>query len=356
METAMKRRRAGRARKIGMGPGTLEYIGARPARETRLELLHYDEQHLEEIAQATEDKCSAARGTGVVWLNVDGLKDTALVERIGKQYGIHPLVLEDLLNTEQRPKLEDYSDHLFVVVHMLSAGTDGEVVKEQVSLVLGRGFIVTFQEQGGDVFNGVRGRLRQGRGRIRSRGADYLLYALLDAIVDQYFVLLEKIDDAIEALESRLEDAPTQATLHALHSHKRDMIYLRRAIWPLREALAGLQRDELGLVQPETRLFLRDVHDHTLRIIETIETLRELLAGMVDVHLSILSVRMNNVMKVLTVIATIFIPLTFIAGVYGMNFDFMPELHWRWGYPLIMLFMGAVGVAMLLAFKRRNWF
>jgi len=351
----MRRRRAGRARKIGMSPGTLEYVGERPASATRLELLHYDAENLEEVPQATEEKCAAARGAGVVWLNVDGLKDVETLEHIGHHFGIHPLVLEDLLNTEQRPKLEDYGDHIFVVVHMLSAKA-GEIVKEQVGIVLGRGFVVTFQEQGGDVFDGVRERLRQGRGRIRSRGADYLLYTLLDAVVDYYFVLLEKLDDEIEVLETTLYDAPTATTLHAVHRYKREMIFLRRAIWPLREVLNSLQRDELALVQPETHLFLRDVHDHTLRIIETIETLRELLAGMLDVHLSMLSVRMNNVMKVLTIIATIFIPLTFIAGVYGMNFEFMPELHWHWGYPLIMLFMGAVGLTMLIAFKRRDWF
>ena len=351
----MRRRRAGRARKIGMSPGTLEYVGERPASATRLELLRYDAENLEEVPQATEEKCAASRGAGVVWLNVDGLKDIEAVERIGRQFGIHPLVLEDLLNTDQRPKLEDYGDHVFIVVHMLSAKA-GEIIKEQVGIVLGASFIVTFQEQGGDVFDGVRERLRQGRGRIRSRGADYLLYALLDAVVDYYFVLLEKLDDDIETLESSLYDAPTASTLQAVHRHKREMIFLRRAIWPLREVLSSLQRDELALVRPETHLFLRDVHDHTLRIIETIETLRELLAGMLDVHLSMLSVRMNNVMKVLTIIATIFIPLTFIAGVYGMNFDFMPELRWRWGYPLIMLFMGGVGLTMLIAFKRRGWF
>ena len=351
----MRRRRAGRARKIGMPPGTLEYVGERPASATRLELRRYDPQNLEEVLQATEEKCVAARGPGVVWLNLDGLQDVEVVERIGHHFGIHPLVLEDLLNTEQRPKFEDYGDHIFVVVHMLSSPA-GEIVKEQVSMVLGRDFVVTFQERGGDVFDGVRERLRRGGRRIRARGADYLLYALLDAIVDHYFVLLEKLDDQIEALEANLDDAPTRTTLHSMHAHKRDMIFLRRAIWPLREVLSSLQRDELALVQPETRLFLRDVHDHTLRVIETIEAMRELLASMLDVHLSMLSVRMNNVMKVLTIIATVFIPLTFIAGIYGMNFDFMPELHWRWGYPAVMLLMGAVGLAMAIAFKRRDWF
>jgi magnesium transporter len=346
-----------RGQKAGLPPGSLVYTGARKVEKTTLEVLDYDAGSLQELHDASLETCHALiEAPRVTWINVDGL-DVQVVERLGLDFGIHPLVQEDLLNPDQRPKLEDYDDHLFIVLKMLAWDeARKDLVVEQVGLVLGPKFLITFQERGGDVFDPVRERLRSNRGRLRKSGPDYLLYALLDAIVDNYFVILERLDDRIEELEEELTDSPHPQTLRVVHKLKREMIFLRRAVWPLREVLAGLQRDTVRLVRPETRLFLRDVYDHTIQVIDTVETFRDLLQGMLDVYMSTVSNRLNQVMKVLTIISTIFIPLNFIAGVYGMNFVHMPELATRWGYPAILGLMLAVGLTMLALFKKRGWF
>ena len=353
-----RRRTARRAAKTGLPPGSPVHIGDLKTEKTQLAVFDYDGTILHESAAESLASClQRKQAPTITWVNVDGLQDVGTVEKIGQGFGVHPLAIEDILNTETRAKFEPYDDHLFLVVKMLRWDeTNQAVVAEQVSFVLGSNFVLTFQEQGGDVFDSVRERLRNNQGRLRRMGADYLVYRLLDAIVDNYFIILEKLDDRIEELEEELTEAPTTATLQHIHRLKREMIFLRRAVWPLREVAGGLARAESDLVGRETRLFLRDIYDHTVQVVETVETFRDLLAGMLDVYLSNVNNRMNAVMKVLTIIATIFIPLTFIAGVYGMNFHYMPELAWRWGYPLVVLGMLAIGAGMLVAFKRRGWF
>ncbi len=343
--------------KAGMPPGTLVYTGERKLDKTRLTLIDYDAQTLNEVASETLTGCLARRDApSVTWINVDGLHDVDLVAAVGNGYGVHPLALEDVLSIHQRPKFEDYESHLFLVVQMMAWDAAAESVSsEQVSFVLGPHFLLTFQEQGGDVFDPIRERLRANRGRLRKLGPDYLLYALLDVIVDNYFVILEKLDERIEQLEEELTQSPSHLTLQAIHRMKREMIFLRRAVWPLREVIGAIGRTESDLIQPETRLFLRDIQDHAMQVIETVETFRDLLAGMLDLYMSTISNRLNAVMKVLTIIATIFIPLTFIAGVYGMNFEFMPELHWRWAYPAILAIMLLIGGGMLWIFRKRGW-
>jgi magnesium transporter len=292
----------------------------------------------------------------VTWINIDGLHQIEILEKIGECYGLHPLVLEDILNTDQRPKMEDYGDYIYIVLKMLDQGNNSnEIVTEQISLILGPNFVFSFQEKEGDVFDPIRERIRNGKGRIRKMGGDYLAYALLDSIVDNYFIILEKLSEKIEYLEEKLITRPTPETLQTIHHIKREMIFLRKAIWPLREVIGGLERNESSLIEESTKIYLRDIYDHTIQTIDTIETFRDMVSGMLDIYLSSVSNRLNSVMKVLTIIATIFMPLTFLAGIYGMNFKYMPELEWRWGYPAIWLIMIGIGIFMLVYFKKKNW-
>ena len=292
----------------------------------------------------------------VTWVNVDGIHLLAETAAMGDCLELHPLVLEDVANTNQRPKAEDYGDYLYVVLKMLAYDDEAnQTTSEQISLVLGPDYVVSFQERPGDVFGAIRERICSAKGRIRKMGADYLAYCLLDALVDNYFVVLEKIGDRIELLEDELVNDPIAGTLHEIHNLKREMIFLRKSVWPLREVIGALQRGESKLIQHSTGIYLRDVYDHTIQVIDTAETFRDMLSGMLDIYLSSVSNRMNEVMKVLTIIATIFIPLTFLAGVYGMNFKHMPELQWVWAYPALWLVMLAIALVMLLYFHRRKW-
>jgi magnesium transporter len=289
-------------------------------------------------------------------VNIDGLHEVDIIEKIGGNFGLHPLVLEDILNTQQRPKLDDLEEYLFIVTKMLAYDVEQHQVKaEQFSLVLYKNCIITFQERVGDVLDPIRERLRRGKGRIRKMGADYLAYALIDAIVDNYFIVLEKIAEKVESLEEEIVTEPTPGTAHTIHHLKRELIFLRKSVWPLRELIGGLERGESALIMKKTTIFLRDVYDHTIQVIDTVETLRDMVSGMLDVYLSSISNRMNEVMKVLTIIATIFIPITFIAGIYGMNFEFMPELKWRWSYPVVWAVIIAVGISMLFYFRKKKW-
>jgi magnesium transporter len=269
---------------------------------------------------------------------------------------LHPLILEDVVSTRQRPKFEDYEKNLFMVLKMLSYDDRSQSVQsEQVSMVLGSGFVISFQERMGDVFDCVRDRIRNAKGRIRKQGADYLAYSLVDAVVDSYFGILEKVGDKIEVLEDELVSDPEERTLQAIYRLKREMISLRRSVWPLRELINGIQRSESTMISESTGLYLRDVYDHTIQIIDTIESFRDIVSGMLDTYLSSISNRMNAVMKVLTIIATLFIPLTFVAGIYGMNFDHMPELKWRYGYAAVWGVMLVVAILMLVYFRRKKW-
>jgi len=275
---------------------------------------------------------------------------------LGNCFTVHPLALEDILNTEQRPKVEDYGEDLFLVVKLLSYNEKkDEIEAEQVSLILRRNALLSFQEKEGDDFANVKERLRAGKGRLRKLGADYLAYTLLDIVVDQYFVVLEKLGERIEILEGRLLADPGTATLQKIQHLKKEMLLLRKWIWPLREVISSLERGEFPGIQESTRIYLRDVYDHAIQVMDTVEIYRDMLSGMLDIYLSSLNNRMSAVMKVLTIIATIFMPLTFLAGVYGMNFKHMPELDWPWGYPLILTLMAIVAILMLTLFRRKKW-
>ncbi len=345
------------SKKIGLPPGTLIHIGEKKIDKPRIRVIDYDSVQLEEREAETIEECFPYRDKLTVsWINIDGLHDVGVIEKVGNHFGLHPLLLEDILNTEQRPKLEDYGDYLFIVLKMLYYEEEENKIRaEQLSLILGPNIVISFQERVGDAFNPVRERIRNGKGRIRKVGVDYLAYALVDAIVDNYFIILEKFGERIEELEEELVTDPTEKTLQEIHELKREMVFLRKSVWPLRELISGLERGESSLVHESTRIYLRDVYDHTIQVVDTIETFRDMLSGMLDIYLSSTSNKMNEVMKVLTIIATIFIPLTFVAGIYGMNFEGMPELSWHWGYPIVLLSMFVIVALMLIYFRRKRW-
>jgi magnesium transporter len=346
-------------KKIGASPGTLMHIGEQRMEQVGIQAIGYDAEQLQELPIRPEDaarSCLLRGKPAVTWINIDGLHQVDVIETVGKCFDLHPLVMEDILETEHRPKFEDYETCLFLVLkrlHYEEAKT--EIRTEQVSLILGGDFVLSFHEGSSDIFDGVRDRIRNSRGKIRRMGADYLAYALLDSVVDSYFGVLEKLGDRIELMEEELVTAPSPATLRQIHHLKREMILLRKSVWPLREVISALQRGDSTLIRETTGIFLRDVYDHTIQVIDTVETFRDLLAGMLDLYLSSVSNRLNEVMKVLTIIATIFIPLTFLAGVWGMNFDFMPELRWRWGYAFAWGVMLASAGCFYLFFRKHKW-
>ena len=346
-----------RAKKPGLPPGSLVHVGKQKTERTTINILAYDEHQLQAQAEATVEECLNFKDkTLVTWINVEGLHQIKILQELGQAFDLHPLVLEDILNTTQRPKLEDYSDYLYIVLKMLDYDEqNNHVTAEQVSLVLNRNVVISFQEQPGDVFDAVRNRVKSGLGHLRTAGPDYLAYAMLDAIVDNYFVILEKLGDDIELLEEELIHEPTPKTLQEIYRLKRELIFLHRSVWPLREVINVLSRGETPFFKEASVIYLRDVYDHTVRVIDLVETYRDLVTGMLDLYLSSVSNRMNVVMKVLTVIATLFIPLTFITSLYGMNFKYMPELEWQWGYGAVWLILLLVTASMLVYFKRKKW-
>ena len=344
-----------RSKKTGLPPGTLVHIGERKPDKVTVTVFRYSGASCEEFQLEQPVQLSPPADESVVWINVSGVHKVEVVETLGKQFSLHPLMLEDVTNTDQRPKLDDYETYFFLVIKMLSLTERKEIAVEQVSLVLGRNYVISFQENGTDVFQPVRERLRGGKGRLRQSGADYLLYALVDAIVDQYFAVLESMGEKIEAVQQAVVDDPKPETLNDIHGLKRQLLFLRRAVWPLRDVMNNLSRSDCPFLQQPTKVFFRDVYDHVVQIVDTIETLREMVSASLDIYLSSVSYRLNAVMRVLTVITTIFMPLSFIASIYGMNFEYMPELRSRWGYPLVLAVMAAVGVGMLVLFRNKRW-
>ena len=345
------------SKKAGLSPGTLVHIGEKKAESTKFSLINYDPEQLQEKELATIDESFPYKDTPpVTWINIDALHEIDIIEKIGHHFDIHPLTLEDVVHTGQRPKAEDYDDYIFIVFKMLFYDdVNTHITSEQISLILGAHYLISFQEKEGDVFNFVRERIRKAKGRIRKSGPDYLTYALIDATVDHYFFILEKVGEKLEQIEQELLENPQRRTLQSIHSLKREMIYFRKQVWPIRELLNHLMHEESPLVQESSHIFFRDIYDHLIQVIDTIESMRDVLTGMQDLYLSTLSNKMNEVMKVLTIMATIFIPLTFIAGIYGMNFKFMPELEWKWSYPILWGILVAIFVFMLFWFKRKRW-
>ncbi|MFH1837256.1 MAG: magnesium/cobalt transporter CorA [Candidatus Omnitrophota bacterium] len=346
------------SKQAGLAPGTLIHIGEKRTEIPKITIFDYSEEKFQEkVVKKVEDIFPFKDTPTVTWINIDGVHETSVIEEIGKRFGLHPLVQEDIVNTGQRPKFEDFEEYLFISLKMLYCGEKrGEIVIEQVSLVVGDNFVLSFQEREGDVFNPIRERIRQSKGRIRKMGPDYLAYTLMDGVVDNYFSILESFGEDMEKLEEDLTVDPKFEVLQTIRKLKSDIVSLRRSVWPLREMISGLQRGESPLIKKETIIYFRDVYDHTVQMIDTIESFRDMVSGLLDIYLSSMSNKMNEIMKFLTIFAAIFIPLTFLAGVYGMNFKYMPELEWRWGYFVVVGVMLTVGISMLCYFKRKKWF
>lgn len=345
------------SKKAGLPPGTLVHIGEERTEKTSITLIDYDEDHVEEKSDLTVEGCLPFKALPTVtWVDVTGIHDTNIIEKFEKAFSIHPLILEDIVHTGQRPKMEDMGNYLYIVLKMLTRnGKEDGFEIEQVSLIVGSHFVISFQEKEGDVFQSIRQRIRKGKGRSRKSGSDYLAYTIIDAIVDNYFIILEDMGEKIEGLQEDVISRPDPSNLKVIQDTKRHLVYLRRSIWPLREAISSMQRSESPLIGESIGPYMGDVYDHTIQVIETIETLRDTVSGTLDIYLSSMSNKLNEVMKVLTIIATIFIPLTFIVGVYGMNFKHMPELEWKWSYLVIWIAMVLLGSLMLIGFKRKKW-
>lgn len=345
------------AKKVGLPPGSLVHVGERKMETPVISLLEYDPERFEARTDLSVAEVQVCKETWPVsWINLSGIHDTELLAELGQAFGVHPLALEDILNTHHRPKIEVFDDLVLVIVKMLHFDKQtASIMSEQVSLVVGPHFVLSFQEREGDVFDGLRERLERSSGRIRQRGPDYLAYALIDSVVDSYFQLLENLGDCLTDVEEDLLRRPDQKVLNLVHHFKQELTLLRKAVWPLREVVGELHKGELSLISDDTRVFLRDLYDHTIQAMDTVELFRETVSGLQDLYLSVASNRMNEIMKVLTVMASIFIPLTFIAGIYGMNFEYMPELHWRWGYFAVWGVMLACGIGMLIFFRTRKW-
>jgi len=346
-----------RSQSVGLAPGSLVHIGDKLMEKPKMTIIDYSPEQLEEKTVETIEQCIPYKGKPTItWINIDGIHQANIIEQIGQIFDLHPLTLENIMNTDQRPKIEYFPNYIYIALKMIYWDeTEQETAIEHISLILTDHTVISFQEREGDIFDPIRKRLKNKQGQIRISGADYLIYALLDLIVDQYFVVLEKLGDKTESIEDDLINQPDPANLSIVHHNKRNLIFLRNSVWPLREVISKLEKDESKLIQKSTKLFLRDIYDHTIQIIETVEALRDMLSGLLDIYLSSVSNKMNEVMKVLTIIATIFIPLTFVAGIYGMNFHYMPELSWKWAYPVTLLVMFLIGLGMYFFFRKKKW-
>ena len=351
----MAKKKHHRQRKAGLPPGTLVFTGERLVDNANITLLQYNEQDLV-VHHLQNEKPPSAEGFNVTWYDVRGVHDLALIEKIGKKFAIHPLALEDIVDTQQRPKFEEYKEGLFITLRDLKFDVEKlELKTEQVSIYVGQNFLLSFQEDDDDLFVAVRKRIEVKSGRIRQRQSDYLAYALVDSIVDSYFLVLDKVEESIENIEEYIlldSDISIKSQIHKL---KLQTLMLRKSVAPLREAVNQFSRCENALLKEDTLVFARDLHDHLIQVMDMIETYRDMVSGLNDLYLSELSFKMNNVMKVLTVITTIFVPLSFLAGLYGMNFDNMPELHWRNGYFILLGIMLSIVVGLLLLFHRKKW-
>ena len=341
----------------GQPPGTLLYDREPRVDKVSIRVMDYSpEACTVRTTTDVEDTFRLRDSRTVSWIDVEGLHDTDLLNRFGAHFGMHPLVLEDILNTHQRPKFEEYDEYVYLVVRMLAPGVNGgELHSEQVSLILAPRFVVTFQEVPGDVFDPLRKRIDLGKGRLRRMGTDYLVYALIDLIVDNYFLVLEGIAERIEHVEQTITEDPQPEDLSRVHQLRRELVYMRRNVWPLRDVVIALERSETEVVSDDVRVYVRDLHDHVVQVIESMENFRDVLSSLHDLYTSGISNRTNEVIRVLTIISTIFVPLTFLAGVYGMNFDILPELHWRWGYVSFWVVSLALVGGLIGFLRTRRW-
>jgi magnesium transporter len=349
-----------RGQKAGLPPGSLVHVGKHSETPVRIKLVNYDEFTYDEHDSYNLEEClTDVRSDLNTWINLDGVHDVSLLEKIGDCFKIHPLVLEDILNTNQRPKIEDYGDYLYIVLKAIYYDDVRDSIDtEQISLIIGENYLISFQEKDGsegDILLTIRERFRTNTGRLRKMGTDYLAYSIIDIIADHYFVVIEIIGDKIEILEEKAAKNPRPEIMEDIHELKRDIIVMRRTVWPLREVLGTYSRVETRLLKQDTLPYLRDVYDHTIQAVDMIEIYRDTISTLIDIYLSSVSYRLNEIMKLLTMISVIFIPLTFLAGVYGMNFEFMPELRSHYGYPGVWLVMIIIAVSMLIWFRRKNW-
>lgn len=344
------------SKKQGSPPGSLIYIGERDNSEQKITVVSYNQDNLFEKKETSlGEAITHISKKSVTWINVSGIHEPKVIETLGHRFNWSPLVMEDILNTGQRPKCDDYKDYLYLVLRFFHKCDNLKIDDQQFSLVLGTNYVITFMESTDEILDPVRVRIRRNGSRMRYQGVDYLAYAIIDTIVDSTFTTLEKIDDEVEKLENELFTNPSPKTIFNIQRFRKEIALLRKNLWPMREAISGLERKENALVTDNTRYFLRDVHDHLVLMIETIEGFRDVLAGMIDIYLSTINLKMNEIMKVLTIMTTLFVPLTFIASIYGMNFEIMPELHNPYGYPIVLGVMAAVAMSMLYFFHRKKW-
>ncbi len=362
-ENDMPKKHKRARKKIGLKPGTVVYVGEERTEKVEITIIDFKEtEYFEKKVENVEECFPFKDSPSITWINLSGIHEVEMIEKLGAHFNLHPLILEDIVNSGHRPKMEQTDDFIFVVLKMLYLKPENhEILSEQVSVIFGKNYVISFQEKPGDVFGSVRERIQKTIPRVRFMGADYLAYALIDAIVDHYFVVLEATGERVEDLEEELVTNPVSRHLDVIHSLKRELVNIRKAVWPLREVVGGLDRAETPLIHDYTGVYLRDLYEHTVQVIDTVETYRDMVSGLLDVYLSSVSNRMNEVMKVLTIIATIFIPLGFLAGVYGMNFDTsaspfnLPELGMRYGYPLFWLIVLFVGGGLFWFFRRKHW-
>lgn len=343
--------------KVGVPPGLAEHSEVSELKRSSVSLFRYNQLEYSEAREIDIELALSERiDNDVLWINIDGNEDISAVQKVGDKLGIHTLILEDIVSSSQRPRVDITDDYVFIVLRMLSYDNENDIVNsEQLSLILTDNCVVSFQERAGDVFDHLRTRIRTAKGRVRCMSAGYLAYCILDAIVDNYFVVLERLGEQFDDLDDELLDDPLPETQRKIHDIKREIIYLKKSVWPLRDMLSTLMREESRHIQSQVKTFIRDLYEHTIQVIDTVETLRDISSGMMDLYMSCLSNKMNEVMKTLTIIATIFIPITFIAGIYGMNFEFMPELHWKYGYFALWSVLLLIVAVMIVFFKKKRW-
>ncbi len=345
------------SKKSGLAPGTLVHVGQVHEHPHSVTVINYNQHGIEKrVINSLEELQSYKTSDAVTWVMIDGLKEVAIIDAIGRHFDIHPLVLEDILNTHQRTKFEEYTNYLYFVLKVVSLGTgEFNIEYEQISILVLKNFVFTFMEKPDGLFNPILNRLNNEDGHLRNSGSDYLAYMIMDAVVDEYFTLQDAFDEQIELIEDELLVHPSVSTLTTIQKIRRELIFLRKTVSPLRELLAAIRRSESALFDERTKRYFADIYDHSIRIIEAVESYRELISGMLDIYLSSVSNKMNETMKFLTVFASIFIPLTFLAGVYGMNFEYMPELKWKWSYPLLWGVFIVTGISLLFYFKKKKW-